>query len=440
LDRPAVVATSLELWDGARSETRRRARIRCRASRADHPLLDRYDDYVERKEELEGLRSHRWLAMRRGERDGALLLELDLKGVPLVDQVSARRERLGNAAKDREDESLLQELVLDDLEHALWADLDEWARGEALRFACDAYAGLLECRPVKTERLGVVFLGAPQDNAGVVVLDAAGAVLDSLEVDPNARGWLETVVKLLQDSKVDEIVVPSDTRSSERLSTLTENLSPKIKTISVRPAALGEGRRALEGQGREIPRAVASAVVLGKRALDPLGAWGAIDPVRSGVGEYQADIDEADLREALAATRAVVRYRAKKAPAPPQAAVGAQKSAGPPVRRAADLRSGMTVTGQVTNVTAFGAFVALGLEYEGMIHISELSDTFVQNPTEVVKIGQQVTAHVLSVDPQRRRISLSLRSERDREQRAPRAAKGPQRSQALRDLEKLFSK
>lgn len=440
LDRPSVVSTSLELWDGARKEARLRARVRCQASQSDHPLIDRYGDYVDRTEDLEGLRSHQWLAMRRGEKDGALSLQLDLEGVPLIEQVTARRVRLGNAAKDRQDESLLQELVLDDLEQALWADLDEWARAEALRFACDAYAGLLQCRPIKTDRLGAVHLGNPKEQAGIAVLDGEGAVLDWLETDPNEGGWMEKIEKLLQDAKVVQLVVPSDTRSSQRLSTLLEKLAPRVESIAVRPAALSDGRKALGKRDRELPRVVASAVVLGKRALNPLKAWGAVDPVRSGVGEYQGEIDEEDLREALAATRAVVRYQAKRAPAAPRVAGGSAKVPGQTVRRAADLRPGMTVSGQVTNVTAFGAFVALGLEYEGMIHISELSDTFVQNPTEVVKIGQQVSAHVLSVDPQRRRISLSLRSEREREQRAPRAAKGPQRSQALRDLEKLFSK
>ena len=440
-DRPAVVSAALELWDAARSDVRRRGRVRCRAARADHPALDQYGDYVGRTEDIDALRPHRWLAMRRGERDGALELEVDASDIGLVALAAARRERFGLAARDRTDESLLQELVLDDLRHAVTSDLDVWARSEALRFACDAYAGLLRCRPLKAPRVGAVYLGAPHEPIGVAVLDQDGRLVEGLELDPERQGWLTQAMDLLGGAEVRHLVVPSDTRSSKRLSTLEERLVPGVSVTSVRPAALAEGRHALRGAERELSRAVASALVLGRRAMDPLGSWAAIDPVKAGVGEYQADIAEDDLREALTATRALVRMRSAAAPPPPVTSVTpAARPLGPIVRSAAELRAGMTVTGQVTNVTAFGAFVALNLEYEGMIHVSELSDGFVQNPTEVVQIGQHVTARVVAVDPQRRRISLSLRTQTERDRRTPLPRRGPQRSQALRDLEKLFKK
>jgi uncharacterized protein len=68
----------------------------------------------------------------------------------------------------------------------------------------------------------------------------------------------------------------------------------------------------------------------------------------------------------------------------------------------------------VTNVTAFGAFVDIGVHQDGLVHVSELSDRIVRNPLEVVKVHQKVTVTVLSVDPERRRIALSLRTSRDR--------------------------
>lgn len=439
--RPGVVAAALEIWDSARAEMRRRGRVRSVVGRDDHPLRDEFGDYLNRTEELEGLRSHRWLAMRRGEREGVLRLDLDLDGVPLLEQVAARRDRLGKAAVDRTDESLLQELVLDDLEGAIWFDLDEWARAEAIQFACDAYAGLLRGRPLKVPRVGAVYLGSPRDPVGVAVLDAEGRVLESAEIDPNERGWMDRAVALLTDAGVHHLAVPTDTRSSKRLASLEERLGPTVAVVGARPAALAEGRKALGRKWRGLPRAAASAAVLGRRALDPLAAWGALDPVRVGVGEYQGELDEEDLREALAATRAVVRREARKAPAPPQAVPSGSKPLGPLVRSTADLRPGMTLTGQVTNVTAFGVFVALGLEYEGMIHVSELSDTYVKNPTEVVQIGQQVTAQILEVDAKRRRISLTMKKNRfERDRRQPLTKRGPQRSQALRDLERLFNK
>ncbi len=84
---------------------------------------------------------------------------------------------------------------------------------------------------------------------------------------------------------------------------------------------------------------------------------------------------------------------------------------------AADIRTidrltpGMKMAGIVTNVTNFGAFVDIGVHQDGLVHISELSDKFVKNPADVVRVNQRVTVTVLTVDPERKRISLSMKPE-----------------------------
>lgn len=75
-----------------------------------------------------------------------------------------------------------------------------------------------------------------------------------------------------------------------------------------------------------------------------------------------------------------------------------------------DLKTGMTLHGIVTNVTNFGAFVDIGVHQDGLVHISHLSDDFVTNPYEIVKVGQKVKVTVLEVDIQRKRISLSMKT------------------------------
>ena len=75
-----------------------------------------------------------------------------------------------------------------------------------------------------------------------------------------------------------------------------------------------------------------------------------------------------------------------------------------------DLREGMRLPGVVTNVTAFGAFVDVGAHQDGLVHISELADTFVSDPNAVVKPGMRVRVYVLEVDVPRKRISLSMKS------------------------------
>jgi uncharacterized protein len=75
------------------------------------------------------------------------------------------------------------------------------------------------------------------------------------------------------------------------------------------------------------------------------------------------------------------------------------------------LAPGMIMAGIVTNVTNFGAFVDIGVHQDGLVHISEISDKFVKNPADVLSVNQKVTVTVMSVDIQRRRISLSMKSD-----------------------------
>ena len=75
-----------------------------------------------------------------------------------------------------------------------------------------------------------------------------------------------------------------------------------------------------------------------------------------------------------------------------------------------DLYEGMKLPGIVTNVTKFGAFVDIGVHQDGLVHISQLSDSFVRNPSDIVAAGKEVEVTVVSVDVQRRRIGLSMKN------------------------------
>ncbi|MDR0574597.1 MAG: RNA-binding transcriptional accessory protein [Tannerella sp.] len=80
----------------------------------------------------------------------------------------------------------------------------------------------------------------------------------------------------------------------------------------------------------------------------------------------------------------------------------------PSVKTINDLREGMILPGIVTNVTKFGAFVDVGIKENGLVHISQLADRFVSDPTEVVSLHQHVSVKVLEVDPVRKRVGLSM--------------------------------
>src|SRR5260221_12856321 len=81
------------------------------------------------------------------------------------------------------------------------------------------------------------------------------------------------------------------------------------------------------------------------------------------------------------------------------------------VKTMEDLKQGMTVPGIVTNITNFGVFVDIGVKQDGLVHISQLSNTYVSDPNEVVKLQQKVMVTVMEVDVARKRISLSMKGQ-----------------------------
>ena len=75
-----------------------------------------------------------------------------------------------------------------------------------------------------------------------------------------------------------------------------------------------------------------------------------------------------------------------------------------------DLREGMVLTGTVRNVIDFGVFVDIGVHQDGLVHISQICDRFIKHPLEAVKLGDVVQVKVLSVDLQKKRISLTMKN------------------------------
>jgi len=104
------------------------------------------------------------------------------------------------------------------------------------------------------------------------------------------------------------------------------------------------------------------------------------------------------------------------------------------VRSLNDLKPGMALEGIVTNVTAFGAFVDIGVHQDGLVHVSQLSDRFVRDPAEVVRAGDKIKVRVVEVDLVRKRIALTAKSgpiaakpagAAPSQQQGPRGAQGP---------------
>jgi uncharacterized protein len=95
-----------------------------------------------------------------------------------------------------------------------------------------------------------------------------------------------------------------------------------------------------------------------------------------------------------------------------------------------DVKVGMTVPGIVTNITAFGAFVDIGVKQDGLVHVSQLSNRYVSDPKEVVKLNQKVTVTVTEVDVSRKRIALTMKDKQ--------ASSGEQKAGSAKGLTKAL--
>ena len=103
------------------------------------------------------------------------------------------------------------------------------------------------------------------------------------------------------------------------------------------------------------------------------------------------------------------------------------------VKEISDVQPDMVLEGVVTNVTKFGAFIDIGVHQDGLAHISELSNRYIRDASEVVKAGQIVKVKVLSVDPKIKRIALSLKALQGPPARGPRPPQKPQAAPSLDD-------
>lgn len=115
-----------------------------------------------------------------------------------------------------------------------------------------------------------------------------------------------------------------------------------------------------------------------------------------------------------------------------------------------DVSVGMVVPGVVTNITRFGAFIDIGVKQDGLVHVSEISHTYITDPNEALKLNQKVTVKVLEVDLSRKRIALSIKQTQEAPRRTqrppvqnrqqPPARKEPSIDEALAQLKKKFGK
>lgn len=291
-----------------------------------------------------------------------------------------------------------------------------------------------------------------------------------VKIDPKAIGvgqYQHDVHQPLLAAKLDEVVVSCVNRVGVELNTASAPLLTRVSGIGTTMAKRLVDYRDAHGSFKS-RRELMDVPGLGPKtfeqaagflrihgAANPLDA-SAVHPERYALVERMASdlgvtvveligngalVDKIDIRRYLSAdvgepTLKDILAELKKPGRDPRATFE------PPAFRddvltLEDVKAGMTLEGIVTNVTAFGAFVDIGVHQDGLVHVSELSDHYVSDPASVVKTGDKLQVRVLSVDLARKRISLSARKNPSRRDvPTPRAAtprsgadKRPQRPQ-----------
>lgn len=474
LDRAARLApsaTAIELreyvaiWDACFQLARRDGELRITAATEDAAAVAEFEDLLGRAEAPAALPAHRWLAARRAERLGVVRLEFRWPTEAMHDRIRAVTLKLSRDETNRTPEQLCELLVLRDLEPALRRHLDERSEGEALTAAAGAYAALFRIPPVIATRLGAIFFGRGPRPVSWVVADGGGAALESGTDAGVADDWAAALVARLQAAGIEVLVLPASSPAVDRLRDVERAAEGKLPIVRIPTAAMREAKAALGGPDLELPSSQAAALILARRALDPVGMFSAVDPASLGLAEYQHDLDPERVSRYLRTARGLAELEAQRAAAVKAAGKGTPADGVSPARPPTppggvspteplgsrpvlslstissidDLRPGMILQGTITTLTQFGAFVNLGLRQEGLVHVSEMADHRVAQAADVVRPGQQVRVRVVDVDRSRNRISLSLRLQDTRGPRSP-AAGTRAKAAVLRELDKFFKK
>ncbi len=455
-----ALKAALEVWTGALNNSTKKGTIK--AISTGKTLPEYLENVVEKPFDIFSLPRDAWYAMKRGEADGFIRLEFEYPISSIATHLDAVKSRMGTIAAKLSSNELLDAVVLRHLTVALRRFLDARMREEALKETTVSYLEVLKVPPVKAQRLGAFYPDSAAGNCGLVALNDKGKVL-AYAVLPLSGDWCERARVFFVEQKTAYVVVPFYmTEYNAILEEFREKEGGFLVFMPVRADGMSEAIALLEKAGEATTGPSSGATVLGRRFMFPAREWSAIDPIAALGGDIPDDIPEEEVRAYLLEQRGLILMDAGLDRIPPRvlptAHSGGLLAAGklnPNIQSFEDVKMGMQLTGIIINITKFGAFVNIGLSQEALVHVSELSDNFITDPFEAVSLGQQVKATVVAIDNEKRRISLSLRSNpkpvepRKPREEAPRRPKVPlddrpssptTRSQALRDLENLFKK
>ncbi|WP_138990464.1 Tex family protein [Larkinella sp. C7] len=504
----------------------------------------KYKDYFDFAEPLRRVPSHRLLAIRRGEAEGILAVSISPDEQTALERLD--RQFLRHGSSESIDQVAMsikdsyKRLIKPSIETEFENVSKQKADQEAIKIFADNLRQLLLSPPLGQKRVLAIDPGF-RTGCKVVCLDAQGNLLTNDVIYPDSRREQaqQTLLKLVAQHQIEAITIGNGTAGRETedfVRSLNFGKTIPLFMVSEQGASIYS---ASEVARQEFPNqdvTVRGAISIGRRLMDPLAELVKIDPKSIGVGQYQHDVDQNELKSSLdrvvescvnqvgvslntasshllryvsglgpQLAQNIVEYRAQNGPFQSRdqlkkvARLGAKayeqcagflridqaknpldnsavhpesyavvermardlkctvtdlvkktdlqkqikpelyvtETVGLPtlrdilaelekpgrdpretlavfeyderVRKPEDLREGMLLPGVVTNVTAFGAFVDIGVKQDGLVHISQLANQFVSDPRQVVSVHQKVQVKVLEVDLQRKRIALTMK-------------------------------
>jgi len=507
---------------------------------------DKYRDYFDASEPLRRISSHRLLAMRRGEAEGFLRVAIspdDTKAIASLNRIFIKSETDAGQHVRMALADSYKRLLKPSIETEFAALSKEKADKEAIRMFEENLRQLLLSPPLGQKRILSIDPGF-RTGCKVVCLDEQGNLLHNETIYPhppqNERFQAQKkIAHLVEQFKIQAIAVGNGTagRETEQLvQNIRYDRKVQIFSVSENGASIYSASKIAREEFPSYDVTVRGAVSLGRRLMDPLAELVKIDPKSIGIGQYQHDVDQTALKNALdqtvefcvnkvgvnvnTASKYLLTYVSGIGPVLAQNIVDHRSTCGmftsrkdlmkvaklgpkafeqcagflriqgaanpldnsavhpesygiveqmaadlhctvkdlladeslrskiipenyitetvglptlqdiltelgkpgrdpretirvfefdPNLKTIKDLREGLILPGIITNITKFGAFVDIGIKENGLIHVSQLADRFISDPTEVVSMHQQVSVKVLEVDEVRKRIALTLK-------------------------------
>lgn len=457
--------TLLRVWRTAVEYALANSKGEVVVAQKNHPRAAQYSAWLGQIEQVINIPADAWFELWTGVKSGALKIEWSHAA---KDITSACQEDL-DALSGQDSGALIKDFVLAHLDDGLVNRKTVNAREDVVGHSMASYRELLMSKPAGGAPVGGVYVGTDRQRVGLALLDKRGGVSSTAPVRPSGD-WCDRVCRWMRDNRAKVVVLPDTAPAEAWLENIRQALTAaelNVRVVSAQGMVVARG--ADDPVLRRVSPEIASAIILCRRAQRPLDAWSQAEPERFGLVPMSAGLTPQAIKELLH----IVREHCIAGEQPLM--TGPVKTGGirgrkeapinPMVRGIRDLRPGLTLNGVVSNVTKFGAFVNIGLRQEGLVHISELSDEFINEPGEVVQQGQEVSVRVISVDIERGRIALSMRGSGPPAAFGPPGAGGdsadgprmppgpprqgggnkarpnsPERSKALQDLESLFKK